>query len=114
VNLDISLVTTGGPGKAGGLPQLARTFLDEPKPNPFNPSTEIAFGVERESDVSLTVYDVHGRAVRSLAQGRFQPGPYRRVWDGRDDLGQQSATGVYFVRLAVAGEIMQKKLVLVK
>lgn len=97
-----------------GVPLVARTFLGEPKPNPFNPSTEIEFGVERTTAVQLGIYDVGGRMVRLLVNGTLPLGVHRRVWDGRDDSGQSSAVGVYLVRLAVGSELMQKKLVLVK
>lgn len=115
VDLSITLLTTGGgSGKATGVPLVARTFLSEPKPTPCNPSTEIEFGVERTAAVRLGIYNVGGRMVRLLVSGTLPVGVHRRVWDGRDDSGQPSAAGVYFIRLAAGQELMQKKLVLVK
>lgn len=115
VDLSITLLTSGGGlGKATGVPLVARTFLAEPKPNPFNPSTEIEFGLEHTAAVQLGIYDVGGRIVRLLVNGTLPMGTHRRVWDGRDDGGQSSAAGVYLARLTAGHELMQKKLVLVK
>ena len=115
VDLEISLVTSGGgAGKAGQTLTVARTFLGDASPNPFNPSTEITFGVAQAAMVQLVIYDAGGRTIRHLASGTLESGAYRRVWDGHDESGQPAAAGVYFVRLVVGPEIMHKKLVLVK
>ena len=74
-------------------------------PNPFNPETWIPYLLKDAADIRLTVYDVYGRAVRTLAVG-FQPaGVYRSrdraaYWDGRNENGEPVATGVYFCTLA--------------
>jgi hypothetical protein len=106
VDLDISLQTTGGQGKAGNQPAVARTFLSEPTPNPFNPSTEIQFGVAEQSQVQLAIYDAGGHLVRILASGVLEPGTHRVVWDGRDSTGHPSATGVYFARFAMSSTVL--------
>ena len=72
-------------------------------PNPFNPSTTIAFDLPRAADVRLAVYDLAGRLVRTLAAGRMPAGAHRVVWNGRDDRGGTAASGMYLYRLR-AGE----------
>ena len=116
VDLGITLrISSGSFGKAQApAPVVARTFLGDPRPNPFNPTTEIDFGVARSANVQLAIYDARGRAVRWLVRETRQAGEYREMWDGQDNSGQPSAAGVYFVRLAVGSELLQKKLVLAK
>jgi hypothetical protein len=77
--------------------------LEQNRPNPFRPETEIAFTIPEAGDVSLAVYDVSGRAVRRLAQGRWPAGRHTATWDGKDADGRRVAAGLYFYRL-VAGE----------
>jgi len=83
-------------------------------PNPFNPSTRIAFSVDRIGDYDLSVFDVQGRALRTVASGRLDPGPHEVVWDGRDDGGRALPSGTYFARLSGAGGVAVHKLVLAK
>lgn len=116
VDLDIALLASGGGvGKSRPTPaSTTRTYLGDPKPNPFNPATDIEFGLERRAATRLTIYSSSGRVVRALVDEARDPGVYRETWDGRDDGGARAATGVYFVRLLVDSALMQKKLVLVK
>jgi len=72
-------------------------------PNPFNPSTTIAYELPEQSDVSLTVYDISGRTVSTLVNETMQPGNYEAMWNGSDVTGKSVSTGVYFARLE-AGE----------
>lgn len=59
----------------------------------------MSFALAAAGDAELDVYSVDGRRVRRLARGRFEPGPHRVGWDGRDDRGQDVPSGVYFARL---------------
>ncbi len=68
-------------------------------PNPFNPRTKIEFSMAREGNALLRVYDVQGRTVATLANGRLSQGPYRYELSG-DHL----ASGVYRVQLRVDGQ----------
>jgi hypothetical protein len=67
-------------------------------PNPFNPSTTIAFELQEDADVSLKVYDVLGREVATLLTDRLTSGEYRSTWNPGDLAG-----GVYFCRLDATG-----------
>ncbi|HPF70371.1 MAG TPA: M14 family zinc carboxypeptidase [Candidatus Krumholzibacteria bacterium] len=83
-------------------------------PNPFNPTTKVAFTVPAAGPVELNVYDVRGRLVRRLASGAFEAGGHERTWDGRDDAGQAVGSGVYFAQVRSAGQRAVTKLMLVK
>lgn len=95
------------------LPTVA-TVLEQNEPNPFNPSTTIAFTLPQTLHVSLIVYDATGRAVSTLANGVTRFGSYRVVWDGTDDSGQPVGSGVYFYRLEAGLFSESKKMVLTK
>ncbi len=70
------------------------------KPNPFHASTEVSFALGRAGRVDLTVYDLMGREVRSVARGEWlEAGPQSLAWDGRDARGREVGAGVYFVKL---------------
>ncbi len=92
----------------------ARFGLSQNAPNPFNPITEIAFSVPRETDVELAIYDVTGRRVATLVDDTLEGGVHRAVWNGRGDTGEQVASGVYFYRLMAGGEMVSRKMVLLK
>ncbi|RPI03237.1 MAG: T9SS C-terminal target domain-containing protein [Calditrichaeota bacterium] len=68
-------------------------------PNPFNPETNISFHIPKASNVSLTIYNIQGSIVRHLIDGRQSAGIFTIAWDGKDDLGQNVPTGVYFYQL---------------
>lgn len=81
------------------------------QPNPFNPSTSIAFTLQSPADLSLTVFDVRGRALVELASGRWETGRHAVRWDGRDRDGRQAPSGAYFARLSLRGEDRAESLV---
>jgi hypothetical protein len=67
-------------------------------PNPFNQSTTITIQLPVQSEVSLAVYDMLGRKIRTLITGFMSPGLFTVRWDGRDANHKELATGIYFVR----------------
>jgi hypothetical protein len=73
--------------------------LDAAFPNPFRQHATISFSLARPAAVRLSIYDVAGRRLATLAEGPLLAGEHRRVWDGRDDAGRAIAAGVYFYRL---------------
>ena len=88
-------------------------------PNPFNPETWIPFRLAEDADVKLTIYDVEGRMVRTLDIGHSKAGVYESrnkaiYWDGRNDLGESVASGVYFYRLTAGGYSATKRMVILK
>ena len=113
VVLGDAAVPTAVEEAAEGLPQ---TFaLEEAWPNPFNSSVQIPFAV-REDDtvVDLTVHDVLGRTVRTLASGPVAAGRHVSTWDGLDAAGQPVGNGAYLVRLRAGGRAAAGKVMLLK
>ncbi len=83
-------------------------------PNPFNPSTTISFVVTRPGQFTLTVYDVRGNAVATLADGGFAPGEHRVQWDGRDREGRRLPSGVFMARLVGESAVSRQRMLLVR
>ncbi|MCF7920198.1 MAG: right-handed parallel beta-helix repeat-containing protein [Candidatus Cloacimonetes bacterium] len=85
-------------------------------PNPFNPETVVSFYLAEESVVELIVVNVKGQRVKSLIKSeRNEQGEHSVVWRGEDDRGKIVGSGVYFIRLKVAGESsLLRKCVLMK
>jgi hypothetical protein len=90
------------------------TRLEQNRPNPFNPSTQIVYQLADNARVSLAIYDVSGRRVRTLVD-RLQPaGAYTVTWDGSDDEGRLLPTGVYFYKLTAGKFAHTRRMVLLK
>jgi len=86
-------------------------------PNPFNPSTEIAFSVPAGADpsrVTLTVYNALGQRIRTLLDAERAGGVYSVVWNGTDERCVDVASGVYFCRLTWNGESRTTRMVMLK
>lgn len=92
----------------------SRYALLDNRPNPFNPTTTIAYDLPREGRVRLIVYDVRGKPVRELVSASEPAGRHQARWDGRNQQGQPVASGVYFYRLAAGDFVQTKKMVLLK
>ncbi len=100
---------------AQDTPLPGRLTLRQNSPNPFNPSTEIAFALPAPSAVSLEIYDVSGRSVaRLIAGAELSAGWHQVDWQGRDDAGRPSPSGVYFYRLVSENGIATRKMLLLK
>jgi len=85
-------------------------------PNPFNPSTTIEYNVENSGNVTLKIYDIMGRSVRTLINEYKESGrpDYKVVWDGKNDHGQQVSAGLYLYTLSSNGMTDHAKMVLMK
>ncbi|MFC1607928.1 two-component regulator propeller domain-containing protein [Candidatus Latescibacterota bacterium] len=83
-------------------------------PNPFNPTTAVEFTLPQSGQVTVTVYNMAGQAVRELAGDFMTAGNHRLVWDGRDSSGNNVSAGVYFARLKAGVVDATAKMVLVK
>jgi hypothetical protein len=74
-------------------------MLRQNYPNPFNPSTRIDFTLPVTSEVRVSVFNLLGQEIATLANGSLPAGDHQVVWSGHDALGNVVATGVYFYRL---------------
>ncbi len=93
----------------------ARTFLARNHPNPFNPSTEISFGLPEAARVSLAVYDPQGRRVATLLDSKaMDAGVHTVSWRGRDNKDRPLPSGVYFYRLDFGNEALTGKMLMLE
>ncbi len=81
------------------------------RPNPFVTATDIAYAVPTSGSVSLRLFDVRGRLVRTLVSGTVRAGAHHVSWDGRDDDGMETGSGVYFIRFDAEGVSRTQRLV---
>ncbi len=97
-----------------GTPTLGARLLGA-LPNPFSQSTTLRFELSSAQPVALTVFDASGRLVRQLARGEYSMGVHGAEWDGRNDVGVNVGSGVYFLRLESNGHTADtKRVVLVR
>ena len=89
-------------------------FFLQASPNPARFNVELHYGLPRESDLRMEIYDSAGRLVRTLASGMFKAGSYRIRWDGRSDEGETMPSGLYYARLSAASKRIVSKVVLVR
>jgi hypothetical protein len=90
----------GGRSGAPPLEALPTIYaLHAAAPNPFRAGTTIRFDLPQAGQTRLEIFNVAGRRVRVLENGKMNPGRYAPVWDGRDEAGRAVSPGVYFVRL---------------
>ena len=88
--------------------------LHQNYPNPFNPTTQIRYDLPEDQFVSITIYDVMGRKIRSLMNTSQTAGYHTIRWDARNDMGEGIAAGMYIYTIQ-AGEFRStKKMVLLK
>ena len=84
------------------------------RPNPVAGRAALGFELARGGDVTLELYDVHGRRVRRIVRGPLEPGRYTYEWNGADDRGAALPAGVYVVRLSAPGGSASRRVALVR
>ncbi|NQV18559.1 MAG: T9SS type A sorting domain-containing protein [Armatimonadetes bacterium] len=80
------------------------TKLKQNHPNPFNPTTTIEFSIQNESKVDLSIYNIKGQKIKTLAHNEFNKGNFSIIWNGNDELGNSVSSGMYFYKLKVNGK----------
>ena len=108
-----------GPSATDVLLQTATEIPDEfalgaNYPNPFNPTTTIAFALPEAADVRLEVFDAMGRRVATLANGSYSAGHHESQWNARTDAGEPVASGIYLYRLRAGSFEAVGRMVLMK
>jgi hypothetical protein len=83
-------------------------------PNPFNPETIIEYQVPERGQVELNIYNMLGQKIRTLVIDVMPAGTYQVWWNGKDDYGNQVATGVYLYQLRGKNALITKKMMLIK
>jgi hypothetical protein len=97
------------PAPYGSSPRLITA-----RPNPFGSSTLIQYELPQEGAVSIVVYDVSGRLVRTLVRGHRTAGAHEVSWDGLDDRGEQAASGVYLYQYRAGDVVETRRVVLLR
>jgi parallel beta-helix repeat protein len=105
-------------------PPMPRMYqLRQNYPNPFNPTTTIVYYLPdvgyQPAEVEIVIYNLLAQKVRTLVKERKYPGEHRVTWDGKDDAGNDLASGIYFYKLTFSGVdlfplVKPKKMVLVR
>jgi len=83
-------------------------------PNPFSQSTVISFQLVKDENVSLKIFDVEGRLIRTLAQGTMSKGTHELTWDARDENGSMVHAGIYFLKIQSTDFSQTEKLIVTK
>ncbi len=99
--------------------QPNQTLLLANYPNPLNPETWMPYQLARDSHVRITIYDMQGAIIRRLELGYRTEGYYRirsraAYWDGRNEVGERVASGIYFYQLETDGVSLLRKMVILK
>ena len=84
-------------------------ILEQNFPNPFNPTTQIPFSLEKSSSITLKIFDILGKEVATLAEGRYNSGPHMIRWEPAD-----LANGVYIYQLKSKCFIESKKMTFIE
>ena len=97
------------------LENIPSTFsLSQNYPNPFNPVTKLDYNLPLRSKVNISIYNVLGQEIKTLVNGVKEYGYHSVTWDGRNDLGKDMSSGVYFARITSKGFTKTRKMLLVK
>ncbi len=97
------------PGQTGQADLITANY-----PNPFNPETTITYELSEPQPVSVVIYDIAGKRVRTLADGYQSAGSYEVVWDGCDDAGTRLSSGTYFYTVNAGNQTVTKQMILLK
>jgi hypothetical protein len=89
-------------------------MLAQNHPNPFNPSTEIMFGLPKAGFVTLKIYNILGQELTTLINRSMSAGIYRVIWNGTDRSGRAVSSGVYFYRMQSGDFSQTKEMLLLK
>ncbi|MCH7574338.1 MAG: fibronectin type III domain-containing protein [Candidatus Marinimicrobia bacterium] len=110
-----SAIIVGIDPPGGHAQQVPNEFkLFQNYPNPFNPSTTLLVDLPETAEARLVVYNLLGREVARLVDGRLEAGYHRLIWNGRDFRGREVPTGIYIARLVTPSYTRSIKMVMLK
>ncbi len=95
-------------------PVPVRSTLLPVSPNPFHNTTVLWFDLAQAENVAVEIFDLLGRRVRLLRDGNLSAGNHSALWDGRDEAGNFSPSGVYFAVLRIGAKLQKQKLLLIR
>ncbi len=108
------IIGTGITGISFPTPVAQGFQLDQNYPNPFNPETTINFKIPQSSKVKLEIFNALGQMVRKIYDGELTPGEHRLRWNGINEIGFASPSGIYFYRLSAENYSATQKMILVR
>jgi hypothetical protein len=80
-------------------------------PNPFNDQTTISFELKNSLKCDVSVYNTKGQFVKTIQKGLLPKGENKLIWDGKDDIGNSTANGIYFYRVSDGKHTYTKKMI---
>jgi hypothetical protein len=104
---------TFGPIEATAGEAIAEFALSRPVPNPTSGTARVDYAIPRDSRVTLSLYDMQGRRVATLADGLVSAGRHQAVWSGTTG-GRSASAGIYFLRLQAPGVNISRRLVVTR
>ncbi len=111
----VEVNVTGIPGVADAKGKLPKWFdLSVAKPNPMVGSSVINYALPHTSRITITLYDISGKFVKTLVTGTKDAGYFSAGWNGKDDFGRPAPKGIYFVRMDTPEYSATNKLILVR
>jgi hypothetical protein len=108
----IAVEVTNGNNPDIPIPQI--TALNNPFPNPFNPSLTIPFDLSKDGRVTIKIYNLKGQLIKNLLNENKKAANYYIVWDGKDNNGHIVSAGTYIVRMNAPEYNSSHKIVMVK
>jgi len=109
-----ALFSINSPIDTKPTPEVAKFGLKQNHPNPFNPLTNIEFSLQEKALVTLRVYDISGKVVRTLVEETMPAGRHTAIWNGEDESGRGVASGIYVCKLEAKGRADMRKMVLLR
>ncbi|MDP4175285.1 MAG: T9SS type A sorting domain-containing protein, partial [Bacteroidota bacterium] len=88
--------------------------LEQNYPNPFNPTTTIRYSIPEHAFVTLRIYDMLGREVKTLINAEQNKGVYNVIWNGENNYGSKVSSGTYIYRIEAGNYNQIKKMILLK
>lgn len=89
-------------------------YIDQNFPNPFNPSTTLKYGLSKQENINISIYDIKGSKVAELLNGDQSAGNYQLTWNGKDNNGNEVSSGVYFCQFITSSTNRTIKMLLQK
>ena len=86
-------------------------------PNPFqvkSSQTSIEFSLKREGRTEVSIYNIKGQKVKTLADKNFNSGNHKLIWDGKNNTGKEVSSGIYFYKIEQDGKTQTKKMIVIK
>ena len=95
------------------ISQIPIKFLKN-YPNPFNPTTKIAFEIGESGKTKVEVFNVKGQKIRTLLNEKIEGGKHSVIWGGKDSNNRQVSSGMYFYKVSVNGNQKTSKMIMLK